>query len=457
MDDTVLQQDIGIAEAVDQHLHEQSVRIEDIQGSLEAIAEAIVGDEDPEQLTDHQQDIVDGFKSLAKDQKGAVYAVADSEALEGFLETTAALAKKAVLAFSEEIPPYFKINAKGLNHYVDMAQKLRGRLLQLRPLLEKREFPYEDVFDYGAYSRFFQVNGKSIGSFSEFQEAMAVQNKATRHVTQAASSYAVVIAEKLLDGLRSLQAAGAGPMDTEKLVALRDSVEFHWTQTWKEADISNQPGQTPQAVLNEFPDRKFISIAALMDNRYLLAHEPKQNGGDNPLKVTSAIRHYGASVVFDKKTEKPTQHSMNVPNVDDLLKMVDEVIRGLNDLRAFEVIVKKNNAFAIDFKYAVQALNKRITTVDDPKFYGFVAEYFKLALSVCQAIQQPYLQMTWMYIRCAIVVTSLAELAAIEEPRERIAASRFFTSQSTEFANTAMESFQVTQKALQAAKSVNVT
>lgn len=501
MDDQSLHNDVDIAEGIDEHLQEQSVRIEDISGSLEAIGQALVGDEEPSQLTDHQQAMVDGFKDAAKISKGAVYAVADQSALEtyvdekgvlrasksmpgqigegethhemvadygpnvwgtfkysglvlpgneGFVEMTLGVARKAVAAFGDAIPGHFKVTSKGLFHYVEMAQRLRTRLLQLKPLLQKRDFPIEDVFDYGSYARFFQTNGKSIGSFSEFQAAMEVQSAATRHVITAIDSYTVVIMQQLLDKIQELQAE-KNP-DAEQLIELRDSIARHWEYVWKDAKLTPDHGQTPQAALNAFPERKFISIAPLLDNRYLVAHAPKSDGGKDPAKISVAIKHYGASVVFDKKNDTPRQQSMNVPNIDELVRLVDQTINDLNDMKGFEQLAKKNNSFAKDFKKASDVLNKLVSESSDPKFYGFVTEYFRLATAVMQVVQQPYVQMAWMYIRCAMVVTSLVELAAVEDAGKRVVAARFFTKQNEEFTNPAMESYLTTQKVLEAAR-----
>lgn len=507
MDNQALQDDIEIAEALDEHLHEQSVRIEDITGSLEAIGQALMADEEPKQLTDHQQDMVDAYHEASQNRKGDVYAVADKAALEtyvdnegitrafkplpgetaeqvddfhgfakeygpnvwgvfkvygiiipgneGFVEMTSALARKAASAFSNEIPQHFKITAKGLSHYAGMAQRLRARLLQLRPLLEKREFPYTDVFDYGAYSRFFQVNGKSIGGFSGFAEAMEVQSAAMTHVLRAADSYGVVIMEKLLKSLQELQAVKKP--DAEAMIALRNSIEQHWEFTWQQANITlAPPGQTPQDAANSFPERKFTCLAPLLDNRYLVAHAPKNSGGENPSKISVAIKHYGASVVFDKKAAAATQHSMNVPNSDDLLQLLDKVVDLLHDMGSLEALAKKNDAFAKDFKKATDVLVKQIAEAPDGEFCGFVAEYFKLATAIGQSIQHPYVQMAWLYLRCAMVLVSLTELAVIEEPKQRIATARFFAKQRTEFGNPALESFRLTQKALKAAIRASV-
>lgn len=533
MDKQVLNDDVEISEGVDQYLHEQAAKIDDVSGALEAVGQAITGGEEPVQLTDHQQEMVDAFKDARAHQKAQVYAVADQAALEsyvdeegilrpftkvameayitnsgtlvmdgnvpprgslkelpksmkttdfanqtpgeywefadkygpnawaaieyngillpgneGLLEVSIGIAKKAIAAFAKEIPGQFKVTAKGLEHYIDMAQRLRERLLQLKPLLRKRDYPFDDVFDYGVYSRFFQVNGESINSFSQFKEAMDVQYAATRHTVAAADSYGGVIMQQLLEKIQALQAE-KNPSE-EGFAELRDSIERTWERVWKEADITPKHGQTPQAALNAFPDRRFVSIAPLLDNRYLVAHKPKSDGGKDPVKITAAIKHYGAAVVFDKHNNAPKQSSMNVPNLDDLEAIVVQTINGLYELQGLKELAKKNNGAAKDFQKASEILSKVLADSNDPKLYGFVNEYFKLATALSKSIQQPYVQMAWMYIRCAMVVVSLLELAVLEEPKKRVVALRFATNQQTEFSNPALESFQLTKKLLKA-------
>jgi hypothetical protein len=499
MDKQVLQDDVEIGEGVDEFLHEQSMRIDDVSGAMEAVDMALTGGEEKVELTDHQQEMVDAFKDARKHRKGDIYAVADQAALEayvdeegilrsfkpmpgqgrepmtshemvadygpnvggvieygglvlpgneGLLEVTLGVAKKAVAVFSSEIPGQFKVTSKGLEHYIEMAGRLRERLLTLKPLLDKRDFPFEDIFDYGAYSRFFQVNGESIGTFSDFKAAMDVQYAATRHTVSAAESYGMVVMQKILEKLQTLQSE-KNPRE-EDFVELRDSIERTWERVWKDADITPKHGQTPQAALNAFPDRKFTSIAPLLDNRYLVAHKPKSDGGKDPAKITVAIKHYGAAVVFDKHNNAPKQKSMNVPNLDDLKDMVIQTINGLYELQGFKQLAKNNNSAAKEFKEASEILSKLLGESNDPKLYGFVSEYFKLATAVGKTVQQPYVQMAWMYIRCAMVVVSLLELAVLEEPNKRVVAMRFAANQQTEFSNPALESFELTKKLLKA-------
>lgn len=503
MDSQVLNTDVEIAEEVDEYLHQQSSRIEDIQGSLEAIAQAIVAEGEPQQLTDHQQEMVDAFKDLKQNTKGAVYAVADSAALEtyrdsegvernyppllgnmpaaatlhgirkdhganvwgtfeygglvipgneGFVDMTMKLAKKAIASFTDIIPNQFKVTSKGLEHYADMADRLRMRLVQLKPLLDKQEFPFEDVFEYGTYSRFFQTNGQGIETFSQFQEAMSVQTAATRHVLHASESYGVVMMQQLLEKIQAMQ--GEKTPWPEEFVQLRDSTAYSWERVWKDANITPNHGQTPQAALNAFPDCRFTSIAPLLDNRYLVAHQPKSDGGKDPVKIASALKHYGAAVVLDKANSSTKQSMMNVPNTDDLSKLVVEVTQMLQDFKGFELLAKKNNDFAKSFKKASEDLAKRLDASSDPQLYGYVTEYFKLATAACQAMQQPYVQMAWMYIRSAMIVISLVELAVLEDPKKRFVAARFATRQNGEFSNPALESFELTEKALKASKRV---
>lgn len=454
-----LMQEVLRGEILDTEVEERYQHLHQIQGSLEALTAAGQADDDtatdatddPDlvQLNDHQQAMVDSFRAVQKQHKGEVYAVADQAALEGFGAMAAGLFRKTVFAFAKTAPDNYRHTAKALKHYVGLAQLLRERLLKLRPLLEKREFPWVDVFDYGSYARFFMCQGVSMDTFTGFADSMAVQNTAMRHVYAQAENYAPQVAEKLLDALQGLQANGQ--TDIAQLQNMRDAIAFRWELAWKDADLNPFHGQTPQAALNAFPERKFVSLVPLLDNRYLVAHSPKKDGGQDPEKIIEALKAYGASLVFDTKAPRPDTTSMNVPNIDELLTMLDETVVMLSDMRTFEAMAKKNESFAKDLEKALDILAKKAQEKADPAYWGFVGSYFKVAGAISSAIQQPYTAMAWMYIRCAMVVTSLAEHAALESPKDRQVSVRFFASQHTEFSNPALESYGLTRKALEAA------
>ena len=498
--------DVTQAELLDKEIFETGEGVEDIQGSLTATADEI----EKIELSEHHKEMIAMHTSAKQTYKGDVYAVADEKALEhyvdyngnlvdgelpeeyivahtgeskdgntlvtqgntltrkhgpnvfgsfeyfglhvpgneGFLDLTSGIMRKATIAFGNEMPKKFAVTAKGLKHYISMAKRLRERLNALRPLLDKRDYPYRDVFDYGAYSRFFQFNGKPLANFYEFQTAMTVQSDATRHVISAASSYGVPIMEKLLETLQGLRVEANPNVDT--IINLRNVVSFSWEHTWRDATITKQTGQVPQAAYNAFPERKFSSIAPLLDNRYLAAHEPKSDGGKDPFKITESIKHYGASIVFDKAKGVNTVQSMVIPNIAELIEMTTQVSNTLHDLEGLQSLVDKNESFAKDFKRATDVLNKAMGDVNDTQFFGFAREYFKLATSVGTAIQKPYVEMAWLYIRCAMVVTAMVELAVLEDPKKQVVTSRFLSKQNTEFTNPALESYEGTQKALRA-------
>lgn len=508
-----LEKHVSDGEQLNEAVQEQFQKVEGLQGTIEALQQAVVGDADVKPLSDHQRERLEEFASLRRDHKGEVYGIFDKSALEaydgsdtheprlnymdpnqffenedgeevpghvlhdpetrfarfaqkygpnvfgaikvygivqpgveGFMELGANLFRKAVSAIGKEVPVYFKVTAKGLDHYADMAKRIRTRLVELRPRLSKRDFPVHDVFDYGAYSRFFQVEGKPIEGFAAFDDAMWVQGSAMRHCVQASEGYADVVLKKLMEGLQQLQAVSLP--DGQKMIDIRDSIERHWLQTWKEADLTPKHGQTPQSTLNDFPERKFTSLAPLLDNRWLVAHAPKADGGNDPSKIAKAIRHYGASLVQDKKTGGVAATSMNVPNVDDLLKLVEDVINTLSDVEGLALLGKKNDRFAKDFLNAMNVLNKQTVIYNDPKYLMFLSEYFKIVSSVIAAVQQPYVSMAWLYIRSALVVLSLVELSVMENPKDQVTVNRFFAKQKSEFGNPAMESYEATQATL---------
>lgn len=462
MDSQSFNQDVATAEQIDNALQDQFVSMEDIMGTVEAIQDETSKLEPLQQLNDHQQEMVNTYHDVAQATKGDVYAVADKSALvvpgnEGFLELTSGVAKKAVVAFNKQMPETFAITSKGINHYIEMADKLRMRLLNLKPLLDKRDFPYTNVFDFGAYSRFFQVAGKPIDCSSAFEAAMDVQSRATQCVVSASNSFAIPLMEKLMESLQALQTSKAP--EPEKIIALRDSIKSYWESTWAETDITTQPGQTPQSIVNTFPDRKFVSLAPLLDNRYLVAHRPKSDGGNDPMRITSNIKHYGAMVAFDKVKGVEGYKSMDVPNIDELSKLVTQTINTLYDMKALKQLADQNATFAKDVKKATDLLNKLVANVDvgNKEFFGFVSEYFKIATAICQVITQPYVAMMWAYIRCAIVVVSLVELAVLEDTHQHVVSTRFFAKQNTEFSSPAMESYQTTQRVLKAAQRAHLS
>ncbi len=451
MDDTLLEQDLVAAEAIDEQIHSTNTELEDVTGSLSAVTDAVNTEDETIRLNAHQQASVTAFKDLTKDSKEAVYAVVDKEALEGFLDVSSALARKATVAFSASIRNKFEQTSKALVHYNTLAQKLKGRLEELKPLLQKRDFPLVDVFEYGSYARFFQLNGKGVGNFSHFQDAVNMQVIATNYVFTATSSYSNVITQKLLTCLQELQSVRQP--DPAKMVVLRDSIERYWLQTWKEADLTPFHGETPQSALNAFPTAKFTSLMPLLDNRYLVAYQPKNNGGTDPAKITLAIKDYGVTVAFDKNKTESLQQFMNIPNGKDLLVMVEQTIKQLSDFKLMGTLAKQNDKVAKDLQRATDILSKQMTKETDKQYFGFITEYFKLFSAIATVSQEPYTQMSWMFIRTAMIVITLVELSVLEDTNKQIVAKRFLTKQNEEFSNIATESFEATQKALKAARN----
>lgn len=442
MDNNTLLDTIDESQAIDEAIAENNISVEDIAG----VMDAAVDGSDKVVLTDHHKHMVNTYDTIKNTTQGEVYAVADKEALEGFTEVTSGLVRKAIIAFSNTVPEKFTLTAKGLKHYVTVAKQLRAKLIQLTPLLEKQEYPLRDVFDYGSYSRFFQANGQAISDFYDFNQALQVQSQAMRYSIKASESYAVPLMEALLSQLQGLTVGGA--CDPDAFAKLKEKVYQHWEATWQDASITTKPGQTPQAINNAFPERKFTSLAPMLDNRYLIAFEPKSKDSRDVSKVIDSFKHYGAMVAFDKTKTPGLTQSMIVPNGRELLVLVKDTIKTLHDIEALQVIAAKNEAFAKDFKKAAEILVKNIRTTNDKDFFGFVHHYFKLSTSIATIIQQPYVEMTWLYIRAAMVVTALVELSVLETDHHSSMVKRFAAKQQEQLPNVALESYEATQNAL---------
>lgn len=446
-----LEQDLNAVEDLHETQQNCASELSDITGSLEALSDAL-GELDTVELTEHQQESVTAFKNASKDNKEPVYAVADTAALESFVGMTYALAKKAATSTMSGLVVKYKHTSKLLAHYTRIADTLKARLEELKPLLKKRDYPLVDFFEYGSFSRFFQSNGKGIGDFSSFEQVVENQLAATNYVFQAADSYAGPISQKLLTSLQELQSNKA-PRE-EILIALRDSVERHWLQTWKEADLVAQHGQTPQSALAAFPSAKFTSLVPLLDNRYLVAHQPKSNGGNNTAKIAAAIKDYGVVVAFDKNKAEDPQKFINIPNCSDLLLLVDKILIQLNDFKTMSMLAKQNDKNAKEFERATNILIQYKPKENELQYYGFLAEYFKILGAAAAATQEPYVEMCWLFVRTTLVVTTLVELSVLEDKNQHKVAKRFTTKHVEDFPAPALESYIGTQKALKAARII---
>lgn len=451
----MIEEQITQAEQYDTGAYECDKELSDAEGSLEALVGVVAENElDQVKLTEHQQRTVTAFKNLQKDSKDEVYAVVDKAALEGFGDFTNALVKRGCVTYAAGLRVKFHHASKTLNHYASVAATLKTRLEALRPLLKAREFPLREVFEYGAYSRFFTVAGKPISVYSQFQSVLDNQVLATGHVFSGIERYTDVIVKKLLDELVLLQSeAKATP---ERMVALRDDLERYWLQTWKEAHITPNPGQPPQSALQAVPEAKFTSLCPLFDNRYLVAQQPKNNGGTNSSQIASAMKFYGASIVFDK-TKSPERSSfINIPNCDDLLATVDQCITQLNDFKALGSLAKKNLTYANDLKRAADILIKALDGNTSQPYRSFMIDYFKVLATLGNTVQEPYISTAWMFVRTVMIVTTLVELSVLEDDKEHAVAKRFMTKQNEEFAHVANESYSNTVNVLNAARGALV-
>lgn len=446
-----LEKDLSEVERLHVTKHYCENELADITGSLEAITEALDTPETVE-LTEHQRDSVTAFKNISKDSKEPVYAVIDTAALESFTDMTYGLAKKAATSSVAGIKVKYAHTAKLLRYYAKIAGTLHARLEELKPLLKAREYPVVEYFDYGSFSRFFQVNGKSIGDFTTFNTVVEQQLSATHYVFQAASSYVGPLNQKLLTSLQQIQSVGKA--QPELLVELRDSVERHWLQTWKEADLVPNKGQTPQSALQAFPNAKFTSLVPLLDNRYLVACQPKSNGGNDANRVVDAIYNYRVAVAFDKTKVPNPQASINLPNCRDLLLLVDQVLVQLNDFKEMELLAKQNDKGAREFERVSNIVLKHKPTENELQYYGFLAQYFKILGAAANSSQEPYIEMCWLFIRTALVITSFVELSVLVEQDKRQVTKRFTTKHGENFPAPALESYIGTQKALQAARAM---
>lgn len=415
MSDPTFKEEVALAEELDAALSESGDSIADVSDALETAGLAIASTTQV-QLTDHQQERVNQFKNAQSVLRPTVYAVADKAALEGFTDVAHTVMKKAVKAFSQEVPANFLVTSKALRHYSGFAKRVRTHLAELRPLLAKRDLPINTVFEYGAYSRFFMANGSPVDNFQAFNDIVQVECIAIAHVINAIESYAIPVTGKIFEGISDLQIVKHP--DNQKLVLIQDSIATLWENTWRESKLTFKPGRVPQEAINGIEDRKYMSLAPLLDNRYLIAYQPKAYAGSDRAKIIRATGNYGANVAQEKSHPGDYAKSMNLPECKTLLELVDLVLSHLNDFQGFDVLAKKSEAQARDFKKAADIIVKQTEKDNDDEYFAFMADYFKLATNINRAVQDPYAQIAWAFIRTAMAVSSMVELSVFADKNE---------------------------------------
>lgn len=441
------------AEQLDQNQADCNSELDEISGSLEAITSVMNDELETIRLSDKQQAGVVAFKKLSAESKRAVYGVVDKAALEGFMDMGAKLAKKAAISYSGGIKVKLAYTAKALSHYVEMANALQKRLEALRPLLVKRDIPFNTVFDYGAYSRFFLVNGLSLKDFSSFRDTLGSHVAMTDYCFTAISSYAEVVTNKLKNFTLELQSTTKPSGD--KFLELRDSVDTYWTNTWGNMPSGNVPKYNGPNAKKAYPDATIANKYSLFDNRYFIVFSPAKSGGNDYAKAVASISNYGSAIIQENyHTSDSVLKSMETPACKELLDVVDTCIRQLHDFHLLGKLAKDSNAYAKTIDASTNALMEKAGSSNNPEFFSFIAEYFKVLAAITTTNQQPYVAVAWSFIRVALVVAAMAELSVLEDSSKHSVVKRFATKQNTEFNNMALEGYETTVIALKAARSI---
>lgn len=448
-----MNEQIDQAEKLDQNQADCNSELDEISGSLEAITNVMNNELETIRLTDKQQAGVVAFKKLSAESKRAVYGVVDKAALEGFMDFGAKLAKKAAVSYSGGIKVKLAYTAKALTHYVEMAKAIQKRLEALQPLLAKRDVPFNPVFNYGAYGRFFMVDGLYMKDFSVFYNVLGSQVAVTDYCFTAISSYANVVTDKLKNFTLELQSVTKPSGD--KFLELRDSLDTYWTNTWGNMPSGIVPKYNGPNAKKAYPDATITNKYSLFDNRYFVVFKPAVSGGTDYAKSVATISNYGSAIIQENyHTSDPALKSMSIPNCRQLSEVVDICIRQLHDFHLLSKLAKDSSTYARTIDASTNALMDKAESSNNAEFFSFIGEYFKVLAAITTANQQPYVAVAWSFIRVALVVAAMAELAVLENPSQHAIAKRFDAKQNNEFSNMALEGYETTVIALKAARGV---
>lgn len=370
--------------------------------------------------TDKEQKLIDLVKHGIGETDVLAALDKDAIALESFDIRAVGhnFVKKALVAAASKTAEMAVKNGKALGHYAGIGMKLKERLRVIEQGLKEHgeAEPASDIFEYGAYKRFFQIGDIPITNFEQYCMALSWQHSATRFVQTRGAQYQEFVASSLLRCVKSMSMENPEELGAH-LLSLCEHIETEWSDVWELSDIKPEERYygkyvetvTPANTVAEFPLRSFVALAPLMDARYLVASYPKRKGATGITEIAEQARSYGAMVVFDKRSRVKTEHLMATPTAAEALKAVQACIADMNNMFLYVDIAKRLGSILSDFKDELKRLEKETAASSDAESVQMAGAYVRLLAQFYETIANPMVVMAWMGVRAAIMTASIAE------------------------------------------------
>lgn len=302
-------------------------------------------------------------------------------------------------------------------HYAKQAVDIQKDLRTLKRNIEKQidQVPMLDLFEFGAYSRFFMTAGKPITEYSEFSKVFGSMKSALQFSLFCGIPLAQSNARTCLNGLRRLQVTGTG-LSADEYEQIVDRIRDDTLDVWKNAAkdnphmvLADYEAKTPSSMTAGGP-KTVGPIGSYFDNNVLLWHAPIDYNFMESSKI-QRVDFFGASLTRDLLLDKvitPSERPKGfyIPTNKDLIATIDIAIEALSIVQKYKVVASDVKAIKSELTSSLEVLTK-LAKADEPTMA--VRSYSPLVAACMQGFTQPHIKLVWLVIRASIMLAAIAE------------------------------------------------
>lgn len=332
--------------------------------------------------------------------------------LEGGVVMTDDLADKAMDAFK---------------HYGKMTGSLKADLSKYKQQVTK-DSEYrttESVYQYGAYSRFFQAAGKQLTDFESFSTVFKNLSKSVNFALVSGAPLADSNCRLLIQTLGRMQQS-AGALDSFDMECVMDHLRDDHLDVWRNAVVDMDVAKANKEYKPVVPstlgsaDKTRGPIVSLFDNHFLVWTAPLEfDSSTNADKLRADF--FGAVMDREKKLDQPFvkgEAQMPLPSNQDLIALIDEAIIMLTVVERYAEFASRIKKHKSVIKDQLKALNAiALSQTNEGKLT--VKDYMPLILSIFRSFTAPHVKLLWQAVRACMLLASIADTQLISDPAKR--------------------------------------
>lgn len=338
--------------------------------------------------------------------------VALTKILSGGVTMTADLASNAIDAFK---------------HYGKMAKEIKADLSKFKQQIQKdpEYHTTETVFQYGAYSRFFQASGRHINAYGEFSTVFFSLSKALNFALNSGAPLADSNCRLLIQTLGRMQQA-KGPLDAFDMECVMDHLRDDHLDVWQNAaaDMNVQEANrmfkptVPSSLGSGSKTRG--PIVSLFDNHFLVWTAPLEFDSSTSADKLRAD-FFGAVMERDKKLDQKFANGeayMVLPDNEALLILIDEAIMMLSTVEKYVEFGERIKKHKSVVEGQLKALNAVMLSNTNEGNLSF-KDYMPLILSIFRSFTAPHIKLMWQATRACMLLASIADTRLVQDPAKR--------------------------------------